>query len=165
MSLIQAALDKASQTQTTTKAAAPQTAVTAAVTANRPDRVPADDRIENELRAIQERHHSQRLAGWIVAAVIALLVVVSAAVLLFLGPKGRAVKAEPKNVFLPVSLSLPRPGFRLSGITNLGDMPRAIINDRIVMAGDAVSGNVTVKEIRAKEVILDDGGKDLVLKM
>jgi hypothetical protein len=55
--------------------------------------------------------------------------------------------------------------FFLSGIVDLGDEPRAIINGKLVRVGNSISKNSVVKRIGTNEVLLDVRGKDVLLKM
>lgn len=55
--------------------------------------------------------------------------------------------------------------FSLSGIVDLGDEPCAIINGKVLRAGNSVTKSAVVKWIGASEVLLDVRGKDVLLKM
>lgn len=55
-------------------------------------------------------------------------------------------------------------GLMLGGIMWDKENPMAIINGRIVKTGDNVGGNIVV-DIRQDSVILNDGGKDVELRI
>ena len=57
------------------------------------------------------------------------------------------------------------PKFSLSGITASGGQRMALINNEIVTAGMILKGDVQVKKILARAVILEDRGKEITLSL
>ena len=169
MSLIQAALDKTTQTQTPDSS---RTTFRPRQTARIWRNAVLEEGLEKELKDVQRHYNAQRLFWWKVAAGIIVLVLAVSwplfnrgfSILTSKGPRqtAAAVIAVPRSL-APVPIAAG--GYRLSGIMDLGDKPRAIVNDQIVAVGDTVSKDGLVKEIKAGEVLLAVHGKEIRLRM
>lgn len=70
--------------------------------------------------------------------------------------EGRDIFSPPiKEPVKPEDTEVKRPALNLTAILWSQEKARAMINDRIVVEGDAVLGNVEVKDIRRASVSLD----------
>lgn len=65
-----------------------------------------------------------------------------------------------KTVGLPASQN----GFSLTGITRVGEELTAIVNNELVRVGDGVGG-ARVKAVTNHEVVLENGGREMVLSL
>lgn len=163
MSLIQDALEKASQSRN-----APKPFQAARI---RPDDVFGDG-LEKELREVQRYHKTRRLFGWKIAAGVILLALVVSWPIFRWGHSTILSKDPAQTIVMTATIPKVSPSpffssvaYRLSGITNLGDKPRAVINGQIVAVGDTVSKKAVVKEIQSDGVLLEVHGKDFQLTM
>ncbi|TAN63063.1 hypothetical protein EPN16_00395 [bacterium] len=85
-------------------------------------------------------------------------------------PQGMAVprtryKDYKRNPFSAADLGRDEgPGLQLGGIISDNEGLYALINDQVVRAGDSVGANKVI-DIKENKVILNDGGKDIELKL
>lgn len=194
MSLIQAALNKTASSQLRPPAEpvlkaqpAVQPARVATPTA-RPVHAPRiwppdlmDQKLEKELTAVQRRHDARRLLWWKMGAGLVLLLIVTVAlawqsssgtsgVFFFMKKHPAAGAPGIKTVSVisktqAVSPAVTGGPYQLSGIADVGDGPRAIINGRILATGEWVSRQALVKEIRRGEVVLSVNGSEVLLNL
>lgn len=174
MSLIQQALEKTNRTQ--------ETQTTTPVPAAKPwDRDPMGAKLEQDLIRIQQEYARRRRLYWKIALGV-LFVCFSVGLIYVAGIRKvqPSIKAPPAAVAVSVPIAISAPPevpavtqaplniytgsiFRLTGIMDLGDKAMAVINGRIVMAGDSVSDKAFVKAIGKGEVLLDVQGQEIRL--
>jgi len=139
--------------------------------------------LEEELAQVQKSHvSSQRLYRKISWGVLAVFFIAGLSYVEMQAnrPKAKAgvllneAKVVPAPELLPAvkEITLQAPIeiasgniFRLTGITDLGNGPMAVINDEIVKVGDSLQGKAIVKAIGHGEVRLDVQGKETKLTL
>jgi len=136
-----------------------------------------DERLERELRDVQ-RFYNHRRSFRLKAVIVAVVTFAIAAILLFFHfiSSPRVDKAPHAGVLpsqaLPVvkvesaARTTAAAGlFRLSGILDLGEGLRAVINDEVVGVGDQVAKQAIVRHIASDSVILEVRGREVLLRL
>ena len=166
MSLIQQALEKTSRAQETrTSTPVPAQKIW--------DRDPMGAALEQELIRVQESHAARRSLYWKITVAVLLALSVTAFFYFNARQPAPVVRSKTSEATKAASVAIPvRQApvkiysgniYRLTGVTDLGGHPIAVINGRLLGIGDTLDGKATIKEIGKGEVVLDVQGRELKL--